>query len=212
MGRADARAAPAHRPPARHRGGSRCDSAQWRGSSGTENVIIPKSKITFKWLLKSVCNLGLPFVPNPVGMTIHDGAVEWTADRSADALMTRPSEQGQDERLLGGPSDPLDPQEAPSEAPQSHRVNPLSSQEEALARSHPMGLMGHRGLAPPICKSLHAHTQPPSVRMRGRSDWAFTVCFHSSYREKVPPPAGAGEPTNLAWVCGFAPHETPWSG
>ena len=27
------------------------------------------------------------------------------------------SEQGQDERSLGGPSDPLDPQEAPSEAP-----------------------------------------------------------------------------------------------
>ena len=26
------------------------------------------------------------------------------------------SEQGQDERSLGGPSDPLDPQEAPSEA------------------------------------------------------------------------------------------------
>ena len=56
------------------------------------------------------------------------------------------SEQGQDERSLGGPSDPLDPQEAPSEAPQSHRVNPLSSQEEAPAGSHPMGLMGHRGL------------------------------------------------------------------
>ena len=65
-------------------------------------------------------------------------------------LMTRPSEQGQDERSLGGPSDPLDPQEAPSEAPQSHRVNPLSSQEEALAGSHPMGLMGHRGLETPV--------------------------------------------------------------
>ena len=60
------------------------------------------------------------------------------------------SEQGQDERSLGGPSDPLDPQEAPSEAPQSHRVNPLSSQEEAPAGSHPMGLMGHRGLQTPV--------------------------------------------------------------
>ena len=61
------------------------------------------------------------------------------------------SEQGQDERSLGGPSDPLDPQEAPSEAPQSHRVNPLSSQEEAPAGSHPMGLMGHRGLHTLVC-------------------------------------------------------------
>ena len=69
--------------------------------------------------------------------------------------MTRPSEQSQDERLLGGPSDPLNPQEAPSEAPQSHRVNPLSSQEEALAGPHPMGLMGHRGLDTPVLRDTN---------------------------------------------------------
>jgi hypothetical protein len=68
-------------------------------------------------------------------------------------LMTGPSEQGQDERSLGGPSDPLDPQEAPSEAPQSHRVNPLSSQEKALAGSHPMGLMLTGSLVPPVTHS-----------------------------------------------------------
>jgi hypothetical protein len=70
-------------------------------------------------------------------------------------VILRPSEpldplKGQDERSLGGPSDPLDLQEPPSEAPQSHRVNPLSSQEEALAGSHPMGLMGHRVLDTPV--------------------------------------------------------------
>ena len=70
------------------------------------------------------------------------------------------SEQGQDERSLGGPSDPLDPQEAPSEAPQSHRVNPLSSQEEAPAGSHPMGLMGHRGLQTPVPRGAHARARP----------------------------------------------------
>ena len=64
--------------------------------------------------------------------------------------MTGPSEQGQEERSLGGPSDPPNPQEAPSEAPQSHRVNPLSGQEEALAGPHPMGLMAHRGLHTPV--------------------------------------------------------------
>ena len=70
------------------------------------------------------------------------------------------SEQGQDERSLGGPSDPLDPQEAPSEAPQSHRVNPLSSQEEAPAGSHPMGLMGHRGLQTPVFVQLGGGMYP----------------------------------------------------
>ena len=64
------------------------------------------------------------------------------------------SEQGQDERSLGGPSDPLDPQEAPSEAPQSHRVNPLKSQEEGPAGHHPKGLMTQRGLDPPVSPSL----------------------------------------------------------
>ena len=64
--------------------------------------------------------------------------------------MTGPSEQGQEERSLGGPSDPPNPQEAPSEAPQSHRVNPLSGQEEALAGPHPMGLMAHRGQHTPV--------------------------------------------------------------
>ena len=64
--------------------------------------------------------------------------------------MTGTSEQGQEERSLGGPSDPPNPQEAPSEAPQSHRVNPLSGQEEALAGPHPMGLMAHRALHTPV--------------------------------------------------------------
>ena len=64
--------------------------------------------------------------------------------------MTGPSEQAQEERSLGGPSDPPNPQEAPSEAPQSHRVNPLSGQEEALAGPHPMGLMAHRGQHTPM--------------------------------------------------------------
>ena len=39
----------------------------------------------------------------------------------------------QEEPLVKGPSDPLNLQERPSEAPQSHRVNPLSRQEEGLA-------------------------------------------------------------------------------
>ena len=39
----------------------------------------------------------------------------------------------QEEPLVKGPSDPLNLQERPSEAPQSHRVNPLSGQEEGLA-------------------------------------------------------------------------------
>ena len=82
------------------------------------------------------------------------------------------SEQGQDERSLGGPSDPLDPQEAPSEAPQSHRVNPLSSQEEAPAGSHPMGLMGHRGLQTPVLvglRCLHPPTTAVAVQTSVRS-------------------------------------------
>ena len=69
--------------------------------------------------------------------------------------MTGPSEQAQEERSLGGPSDPPNPQEAPSEAPQSHRVNPLSGQEGALAGPHPMGLMAHRALHTPV-------TRPPT--------------------------------------------------
>jgi hypothetical protein len=64
--------------------------------------------------------------------------------------MTGPSGQGQEERSLGGPSDPPNPQEAPSEAPQSHRVNPLSGQEGALAGPHPMGLMAHRAPHTPV--------------------------------------------------------------
>ena len=79
------------------------------------------------------------------------------------------SEQGQDERSLGGPSDPLDPQEAPSEAPQSHRVNPLSSQEEAPAGSHPMGLMGHRGLQTPV-SPIGARPLPLGDRQIGKKD------------------------------------------
>ena len=72
---------------------------------------------------------------------------------ASDPLMTGPSEQGQEERSLGGPSDPPNPQEAPSEAPQSHRVNPLSGQEEALAGPHPMGLMAHRGQHTPVAQA-----------------------------------------------------------
>ena len=83
------------------------------------------------------------------------------------------SEQGQDERSLGGPSDPLDPQEAPSEAPQSHRVNPLSSQEEAPAGSHPMGLMGHRGLQTPVLRS-------EQERVRARCALGSVRCTASS--------------------------------
>ena len=64
---------------------------------------------------------------------------------AADPLRHRPSVSGQEKPHTTRPSDPPNSQEPPSEAPQSHRVNPLKSQAERPAGHHPTPLTTHRG-------------------------------------------------------------------
>ena len=138
------------------------------------------------------------------------------APRPSEAPTLRPSVSAQERPRATRPSDPPNPQEPPSEAPQSHRVNPLKSQEEGPAGHHPKGLMTQRGLDPPVPKRemfVASESSGPARSLVSPRFWAQIPRLHVFLLfKRTFPPEHKRKSTNRTSFPGYPCHMSPFSG